>query len=56
MQFKINVIHPDGRTKPLSDHSGVLKFRDREHARRMTERLAVCGDEGDRYEVIELPK
>jgi hypothetical protein len=54
-QYVIQVIHPNGQAKLLTDDSGVLTFNDRDHAERMTWRLAYCNS-GDLYEVTELPK
>jgi hypothetical protein len=53
MQYAIKVIHPDGRSKLLANHSGVLTFSSRDHAERMTWRLSAASD-GDLYEVTEL--
>jgi hypothetical protein len=54
-QYAIKVIHPDGQTKLLADAGGVLIFDSRDHAVRMTWRLAF-DNTGDLYEVVELPK
>lgn len=53
MQHTITVTHRDGRSELLRDHSGVMEFRSREHAERMTHRLAACATDGDRYEVTK---
>jgi hypothetical protein len=54
-QYAIKVIRADGQTKLLSDAAGVLIFDSRDHAERMTWRLAYCNS-GDLYEVTELSR
>jgi hypothetical protein len=55
-KFTIQIIHRDGRTEPLTEHSGILTFATRDHAERMTHRLSFSADKGELYEVVELSK
>jgi hypothetical protein len=54
--YTITVIKRDGSRKLLSTDYGVMTFRDREHAERMTHRLAASDDSGDLYEINEPNK
>jgi hypothetical protein len=56
VQYAIKVIHRNGQENLLADHGGVMTFITREHAERLTHRLAACADASVSYEVIEQPR
>jgi hypothetical protein len=55
VEYAVRILSPDNQAKLLADHSGVRRFSSRDHAERMTHRLAF-NNTGDLYEIVELPR